>query len=216
MHTKQIDFCKGDFGKEYTDRSVYHSIEEWDKEYVEWYGIAKTALNEKFLGFLDKENTKILEVGCNLGYQLQGLQAIGFKNLYGIELQDYAAEKARKIQQNINIIQGSGFDIPFKDAYFDVTFTNGVLIHIAPENLLAFTSEVVRCSKKYIWGLECYNETLKEVNYRDNEGYLWKMDYAQFYLDNFSNLRLVKKELLPIKVAAEQGNIDCMFLLEKV
>jgi pseudaminic acid biosynthesis-associated methylase len=216
MNTKQIDFWQGEFGKEYTDRSIYKSIEEWDKEYVEWYGIAKTTLNEQFLGFLDKESTNILEVGCNLGYQLQGLQAIGFKNLYGIELQHYAAEKARKIQKNINIIQGSGFDIPFKDNFFDVVFTNGVLIHINPDDLLAFTKEIVRCSKKYIWGLEYYCETLKEVTYRGNKGYLWKMDYAKFYLDNFPNLRLLKKELLPIKVEQERGNVDFMFLLEKV
>jgi len=145
MQTKQIDFWQGEFGKEYTDRNIYKSIEEWDKEYVEWYGIAKTTLNEQFL---DKESSTILEVGCNLGYQLQGLQAIGFKNLYGIELQHYAAEKARKLQTNINIIQGSGFDIPFKDNFFDVVFTHGVLIHIAPDDLLAFTKEIVRCSKK--------------------------------------------------------------------
>lgn len=215
MHSKQIDFWKGDFGKDYTDRSTYQSLEDWDKEYVEWYGVAKTALNEKFLGFLDKETAKILEVGCNLGYQLQGLQAIGFKQLYGIELQEYAAEKARKLQKHINIIQGSGFDLPFKDGYFDVVFTHGVLIHIAPEHLLSFTSEIVRCSKKYIWGLEYYSETLQEVNYRGNQGYLWKMDYAQFYLDNFPNLKLIKKELLHIKVEQEKGNVDCMFLLEK-
>jgi pseudaminic acid biosynthesis-associated methylase len=216
MHTEQIEFWKGDFGKEYTDRSTYNTTEEWDIEYIEYYGIRKTAMNELFLGHLDKTSTKILEVGCNLGYQLRGLQQNGFQNLYGVELQHYAAEKARKTTENINIVQGSGFDIPFKDAFFDVTFTNGVLIHIAPETLLAFTSEVVRCSKKYIWGFEYHDEKLKEVTYRGNEGYLWKMDYAQFYLDNFPNLRLVKKELYPIKVAAEQGNIDCMFLLEKV
>jgi hypothetical protein len=41
------------------------------------------------------------------------------------------------------------------------------------------------------------------------------MDYAKFYLDNFPNLRLLKKELLPIKVEQERGNVDSMFLLEK-
>lgn len=143
------------------------------------------------------------------------MQAIGFKNLYGIELQYYAAEKARKLQTNINIIQGSGFDIPFKDNFFDLVFTSGVLIHIAPENLLAFTKEIVRCSKRYIWGLEYYDEELKEVSYRGNYGYLWKMDYAQFYLDNFPNLRLVKKRLYPYRSEHERGNVDCMFLLEK-
>ena len=216
MKNKQIEFWTGDFGKEYTERNAWNSVDAWNNKYKESYGIDRVSLNSDFLGHLDMEDVKILEVGCNLGYQLIGLQSLGFKNLYGIELQHYAAEKARKMTENINIIQGSGFDMPFKDSFFDVTFTSGVLIHIAPENLLTFTSEVVRCSKKYIWGLEYYHNTLKEVNYRGNEGYLWKMDYAQFYLDNFPNLRLVKKKLLPIKLAQEEGNIDCMFLLEKI
>jgi pseudaminic acid biosynthesis-associated methylase len=215
MHTRQDELWTSDFGKQYTDRNTYPSFEDFNRGYVEWYGVSRIAMNEAFIGFLDKENTKILEVGCNLGYQLQALQMMGFKQLYGVELQEYAAEKARKLQRNINIVQGSGFDLPFKDKFFDVTFTSGVLIHVAPENLLAFTKEIVRCSKKYIWGLEYYCETLKEVTYRGNKGYLWKMDYAKFYLDNFPNLRLLKKELLPIKVEQERGNVDCMFLLEK-
>jgi len=60
---------------------------------------------------------------------------MGFTNLYGIELQWYAVEKAKEYTKGINIIQGSGFDIPFKDGYFDLVITNGVLIHIAPKKI---------------------------------------------------------------------------------
>ena len=75
---------------------------------------------------------RILEVGCNIGNQLRGFQRMGFTSLYGVELQQYAVEKAKMATRNINIIQGSGFDLPFKDNFFDLVCTNVVLIHISP------------------------------------------------------------------------------------
>ena len=40
---------------------------------------------------------------------------MGFTDLYGIELQKYAVEKAKANTEYINIIQDSPFDIPYKD-----------------------------------------------------------------------------------------------------
>lgn len=209
---KQEQFWSGDFGKEYTDRNSRNQA-DWDNFYLDNWGITKPELNEKFLGFLPKDS-KILEVGCNTGMQLVGLQRGGFKEIYGIELQPYAVQKAKEFTENINIIQGSGFDIPFKDNYFDVVCTNGVLIHISPDNLLKIMAEMVRCSKKYIWGWEYYAAETTTINYRGNNDYLWKADYAQIFIDNFG-LKLVKKEVYPYVNQAESGNADCMYLLEK-
>jgi len=74
---------------------------------------------------LGLENKRILEVGCNVGNQLRMLQRMGFNNLYGIELQQYAIEKAKALTKRINIIHGVADDIPFKDGYFDMVFTSG-------------------------------------------------------------------------------------------
>ena len=71
-----------------------------------------------FLGNFDR-SIRILEVGSNVGSQLNGLQKIGFKNLYGIEIQQSAVEISKQNTTNINIIKGSAFDIPFKDSYFN-------------------------------------------------------------------------------------------------
>lgn len=209
---KQEQFWSGNFGKEYTDRNSREQS-EWDKFYLENWGISKPDLNEKFLGNLPKDS-KILEVGCNTGMQLVGLQRNGFSQIYGVELQPYAVQKAKEFTENINIIQGSGFDIPFKDNYFDVVCTNGVLIHISPDNLLKIMAEMVRCSKKYIWGWEYFAPETTTINYRGNNDYLWKADYAQIFIDNFG-LKLVKKEIYPYINQAESGNADCMYLLEK-
>ena len=52
MKTEQIKFWEGDFGKEYTDRNTF-TAEEWNKWYIENYGVSKDELNGKFLGSLD-------------------------------------------------------------------------------------------------------------------------------------------------------------------
>jgi pseudaminic acid biosynthesis-associated methylase len=214
MKTKQENFWGGEFGKEYTDRNSRDSA-DWDKFYVENWGVSKVEMNDRFLNVLSKD-ASILEVGCNTGMQLTGLQRSGFKNIYGVELQQYAVEKAKEYTNNVNIIQGSGFDIPFKDNFFDVVCTNGVLIHISPDNLPVIMREMVRCSKKYIWGWEYYAEETTSINYRGNTDYLWKADYAALFMEYCPGLKLVKKELFPYVSQAESGNKDCMYLLEKV
>ena len=171
-------------------------------------------MNAEFLGELPRE-ARILEVGCNTGMQLVGLQAAGFENLYGIELQAYAVEKARDFVRGANILQGSGFDLPFKDNYFDLVCTNGVLIHIAPADLPRIMGEMVRCSGRYIMGYEYFAPDTTAINYRGNTGFLWKTDFARVFLENFPELRLVKQRLYPYTAQTELGNHDVMFLLEK-
>jgi pseudaminic acid biosynthesis-associated methylase len=213
MSNQQENFWSGQFGKEYTDRNT-RQRDELNQVYQSWYGVSRLTMNEKFLGSLPKD-IRILEVGCNTGMQLACLQSMGFTSLYGIELQDYAVEKAKAYTQGINVIQGSAFDIPFKDKFFDLVFTSGVLIHIAPENLSKVFAEMYRCSKKYLWGFEYYAEKTTAINYRGNEGFLWKANYAQLMQDQFPDLKLTNKQLYPYISEREIGNTDFMYLLEK-
>jgi pseudaminic acid biosynthesis-associated methylase len=211
MKTEQTEFWSGNFGKDYTDRNTA-TPDQWNAWYQTQFGITKDALNETFLGQLSRD-IKILEVGCNIGQQLSALQRLGFTNLYGIELQTYAVEKAKACTKNINIIQGSGFDIPFKDNYFDLVFTNGVLIHIHPDNLPTIMKEMCRVSNNYIWGFEYFSDELKQVNYRGHDGFLWKMNYSQKFINTCSDLTTVKTEILPYQTPEHKGNADIMYLL---
>ncbi len=208
--TRQMNTWKGDFGKEYTDRN-FQTIKEMKLQYMDNYGRSLEEIYLPFLGDLDR-SINILEVGCNIGRQLLFLQSLGFKSLYGIELQEYAVEKAKSNTQGINIIQGSAFDIPYKDNYFDMVFTAGVLIHISPADIGGALSEIYRTTGKYIWGLEYYAEDYVEVNYRGNNELLWKTNFAKLYLDQFSGLKLVKEE--KIKYLQDE-NVDSIYLLEK-
>ncbi len=201
---------EGTFGKDYTNRNPF-GMDEMDELYTHQFGITRTDLNLKFLGRFD-HSIKILEVGANLGSQLQGLQAIGFTNLYGIELQPYAVETSKQNTKNINLIQGSGFDIPFKDSYFDLVYTSGVLIHIHPDDLNTAMAEIYRCSKEYVWGFEYYSDEYTEILYRGRRDLLWKANFAVLYQNKFSDLELVKE--IRIKYL-DNDNRDSMFLVKK-
>ena len=156
---------------------------------------------------------KILEVGCNVGNQLRLLQKQGYKNLYGIEIMPSAVEQAKQLTKEINIIQGSAFDLPFKDNYFDLVFTSGVLIHIHPDDMKKAMAEIVRASKKYIWGFEYYADTLTSINYRGHTDRLWKTNFSKLFLDQFPNLKLVREKKSPYLANARQ--VDAMYLMEK-
>ncbi|WP_375417477.1 pseudaminic acid biosynthesis-associated methylase [uncultured Hymenobacter sp.] len=215
QHTPQENFWTGDFGRDYTDRNS-RELDEWNAFYRATWGQTRLEMNQDFVGELPRD-ARLLEVGCNTGMQLRGLQEAGFTDLYGVELQPYAVEKAKQYTQHINIVQGSGFDLPFKDNFFEVVVTNGVLIHIAPADLPRIMAEMVRCSRRYIWGFEYFAPELTAVPYRGNEGFLWKADYAQLFLAQFpGQLRLVKQELFSYVTDAERGNQDVMYLLEKI
>jgi len=88
INTSQEKFWKGKFVIDYTVRNTY-SIEELDEFYLKTYGVTRNAMNIEFLINIDKK-IKILEFGCNNGQQLRHLQLMGFKNLYGIEIQSDA------------------------------------------------------------------------------------------------------------------------------
>jgi len=208
--TAQEKLWSSDFGKNYNRRNKF-TPEGTDLYYKENFGVTKSKMNSEFIGKL--KLGKVLEAGCNVGVQIAHLKntsTIG--DFYGIDIQEDAILKARKAVPFANVITGSILDIPFKDDYFDMVFTTGVLIHISPDDLVGAMSEIVRCSKKYIWGFEYYSKKTVEIDYRGKKGYLWKNDFARVYLENFPQLKLVKEKKFKY-VGSE--NEDTMFLLKK-
>ena len=187
--TQQLGAWCGEFGREYTLRSCL-TPQEVDALWKKNYGSTRTELNRCFLKNVPPD-TRILEVGCNIGNQLLLLQQLGYSNLYGVDIRDYALEIARSRTKNINFTQASSFTLPYEDKYFDLVFTSGVLIHVSPKDLAAAIDEIHRCSRHYIWGSEYYASAMTEINYRGHGELLWKMDYAREYLTRFEDLELV-------------------------
>jgi pseudaminic acid biosynthesis-associated methylase len=208
--TPQLEKWTGEFGREYTLRNSY-TPEQVDALWDTNYGITRTELNRRFFEHIPAD-ARILEVGCNIGNQLLLLQRLGYSNLHGVEIQSYALETARSRVRNTSFVQASAFDLPYKDNYFDLIFTSGVLIHISPKDLSLALDEIHRCAKTYICGSEYYAPSLTEIDYRGHRALLWKMDYAQEYLARFSDLKLVQEQRLPYQ---NSKNEDTMFLLRR-
>jgi len=209
--TRQMQEWASQFGKEYTDRNTL-SVEGMELLFKECYGITRTEMNSEFIGDFDR-SMRVLEVGANTGEQLLCLQKAGFKYLYSIELQSYAIYLSKSRMKGINVIQASALDIPFRTGSFDLVFTSGVLIHIAPDDITRVLDEIYRCTKQYLWCFEYYSEVYTEVPYRGHTGLLWKANFSKLFLDRFSDLRLVKSRSYKY---LDNDNIDVMFLLQKL
>jgi pseudaminic acid biosynthesis-associated methylase len=210
MKTAQLEHWQSEFGRSYTDRNSL-APEALDALYRKNYGVGRRELNQRFLADIPR-SARILEVGCNEGNQLCALQGMGFRHLYGVEVQNYALRKARVRLKNVRLALATSFEIPYPDGFFDVVFTSGVLIHIAPADLPKALREIHRCAGKFIWGFEYYSPEQVEVGYRGHQSLLWKADFAKLYLDLFDDLDLVRVEQIPYR---NDANIDSMFLLSR-
>lgn len=209
--THQRKTWEEEFGEGYLERNVYnpHQLNDF---YTKRFGINKDTMNNEFLKDIPKD-ARILEVGTNIGNQLLHLQSQGFTNLYGIEIQDRAINYAKHRTDNLNIIKGDALDIPFKDGYFDLVFTHGVLIHISPDNIKKVLNEIYRVSNQYIWGLEYYANEYTDLLYHGQKNIMWKTNFSELYQNTKNDLHLEKEKKLSY---LEQSQlIDQMFLLRK-
>lgn len=211
--TEQDRKWAAEIGQEYTDRNTL-TAEKLDALYLECFGVTRQALNMRFLGDLPRD-ISILEVGCNIGMQLRHLQMMGFTNLHGIELQQYAID--RLCVQDVEVRQGSAYELPYADGEFDLVYTSGVLIHLPPAswNPHAALQEIVRVSRKWVWGFEYFAFPRQEIKDRNWQNMLWADDYPAHFLwwtDNSLHLvrrwsEAYRKHLL--------GTVADMYLLEK-
>jgi len=214
--TEQMDQWGNEFGEEYTKRNP-NTPDEMQALYRARFGVERTAMNEEFLGDLPRD-ARILEVGCNVGAQLNLLSRMGFENLYGVEINPFAIERSHELNSGlpIYVIKGSALELPFKDGWFDLVYTSGVLIHINPNDLPTVQREMARCASKWVWGFEYYaEEGYVEIPYRGESNLLWKTDFAKRFTENTSGLQLVREKRYTY--LDEPGNLqDNMYLFEKV
>ena len=177
------------------DKLFFNMSEEnkkgtWSGNFGIRYTIRNKIIPEKLVPFYKKalkdlEVERILEVGCNRGHNLKAISYCGQYDLYGIDINPYSILIAREMKE-INFANGNIFDILYKDNYFDLVMTVGVLIHIDPHDLKNAIKELLRVSNKYYLMME-YNyefEEFEKIEYRDSVG-LWRGNFKQLVLDNF-------------------------------
>jgi pseudaminic acid biosynthesis-associated methylase len=165
-------------GRDYTDRNTL-SEAELDELYADCFGVTRHELNTRFLAGVPRD-ANVLEVGCNIGMQLRHLQRMGFQNLSGIEVNQYAIDHL--CVDNVDVMQGSVYDLPYSDAQFDLVFTSGVLIHLPLHMIGQGIREIVRVSNKWIWGFEYFTSDRQEIADRNWKDMLWSDDYPNYFL----------------------------------
>jgi len=139
----------------------------------------------------------MLEVGCNIGANLQWIASyIPPHQVYGIDVNKKALRELRERVPDVNALWCPARELPFRDRWFDLVFSMGVLIHQPESTLPLVMSEIVRCSKKYVLCVEYHSEETVELPYRGQSGALFKRNYLQIYQDLFPELELRKQGFL--------------------
>jgi spore coat polysaccharide biosynthesis protein SpsF len=135
---------------------------------------------------------RVLECGCNLGLNLTECIAAGL-DVWGIDIQRKAIEQAWAERGGGTFVVGSILDLPFRDRWFDVAFTCGVLIHVPSSGLAAVMGEMVRVSRRYVMSAEYHDEAEVAVPWRGQAAALWRRNYKELWLTRFPELTLVEE-----------------------
>jgi len=173
--TEQEDFWAKDFGNEYINRN--QNITEGIRELND---VVRRTSNVK----------SVIEFGCNIGLKLKALNILLPEcKLTGVEINESAC-KILNEWGKCNVINQSIFDYNENQKY-DLSMTNGVLIHINPTMLNNVYEKLYNSSNRYILVHEYYNPTPVSVDYRGHSNKLFKRDFAGEMLDKYSDLTLV-------------------------
>ena len=189
--TNQEKFWANKFGNKYINRNL--------KSNNRTYTIGKALkLNKVSIN-------SALEIGCNVGYNLDALKKI-YKNieLYGVEIN----RKAYKIVNKKYFCFNESI-LNFKtNKKFDLVFTAGVLIHQNPKYLKHIYKKMYDLSKKYIYISEYFNPTPITVRYRKHKNKLFKRDFAKDLTNCFPDLKLINYGFFWKEDPKLKGNCD--------
>src|SRR5690606_31020854 len=107
----------------------------------------------------------VVEFGANLGFNLRALRALlPAARLKAVEINAKAVEALRELD-GIEVEHASMLQVA-PEPEFDLAFTKGVLIHIAPEDLPRAYAALHRASRRYVLVAEYYNPSPVELEYR--------------------------------------------------
>lgn len=172
----------GEFGDAYSDRNAEA-------------GIGRNAFWDMLLSKYPVR--RVLEVGCNTGANLQWIAPqLAPGETYGIDVNQEAISRLRKRVPTANAIVSPARELPFRDRWFDLSFTTGVLIHQPESTLPLVMAEIVRVSRGLVLCGEYYSPETVEVPYRGMHGALFKRDYGRLYGELFPELRLIDQGVL--------------------
>ena len=173
-----IDLWKSDFGNDYTERNITGAIS------------ARQALWEALIPI---ECESILEVGANVGLNLEAIANFHDCQLFACEPNEVARQRLRNADfiDRRHVSADTADRLSFKDNVADLVFTSGVLIHIPTDKLAQSMSEIHRCANRWIICAEYFAPSEEMVPYRGHDNAMWRRDYGSLYMDAFPDLKCI-------------------------
>ena len=200
--TAQERFWAGEFGTDYSARN--QGPAQIEQRRALWAEVLRQAA----------PLTSLCEFGANIGLNLVALGQLQPAAVrHAIELNPTALAALNALD-GVTVHAGTVLERHLT-APVDLTFTVGVLIHIAPERLTTVYDHLHAGSRRYIAVAEYYNPTPVEVPYRGHDARLFKRDFAGEMLDRFSDLRLVDYGFRYHRDPAHPADDLTWFLMEK-
>jgi len=161
--------------------------------YVERNAGAGDARGPFWASLLDRYPARrILEVGCNVGANLQHLVGED-RDIWGVDVNRTAIAQLHDRLPEVGGGWGTARDLPFRDRRFDLVFTVAVLIH-QPEDALALAmAELVRCSRHWVLAIEYVADATTVVDYRGQTDAFFKRDYGRIFTSLFPDAHIVQQ-----------------------
>ncbi len=169
-----IDLWCGEFGESYTKRQADTSGARqhmWDMV------LPKRGVDT------------ILEVGANVGANLEAISQIRDSDLFATEPNELARRQLNDSGLCIQVTNDKANELRLDDKSIDLVFTSGVLIHIPPADLEASMREIHRVARRWVVCAEYFAPSEEMIPYRGHDNALWRRDYGSLYLDTFPDLR---------------------------
>ncbi|HVV36703.1 MAG TPA: pseudaminic acid biosynthesis-associated methylase [Acidimicrobiales bacterium] len=133
----------------------------------------------------------VLEVGCNVGANLVHVsEHVPPVDVWGVDVNLDALGIIRSRLPQVNSGYAVARNLPFRDGWFDLTFTVAVLIHVPEDAFALAVGELVRCARRHVLVVEYFAAETTEVNYRDQTGAFFKRDYGRLIGGLFPELTL--------------------------
>jgi spore coat polysaccharide biosynthesis protein SpsF len=133
----------------------------------------------------------VLELGAGVGHNLLALrQVLPGTVLDGVEVNEHAYKELSRVADHAYF--GSLLNFETRPGW-DLVFTKGVLIHIAPEDLSCAYEVMYECSRRYILICEYFSPNPVNIPYRGQPRALWKRDFAKEIVAKYPDLRVVDR-----------------------
>lgn len=181
--------------------TAFNSPQErfWAQEYATDY-IAKNSVYDRAMGARVWQQMlagtqggvrNFLECGCNIGRNVELLaSACPQATPSVIEISKPAFDYVSARHTFEHAFNGPILDSQLPEGGFDLVFTSGVLIHIAPDQLLAHMRKMHDYSRRWILMGEYFNRTPVSLDYQGQKDRLFKRDFGKLFIQNF-DVRLV-------------------------